>query len=217
MTTEHGDDAPLLTGADPSLGDGPADGPFPDTAAGTRVVLYQTEDGAVDLRWRIDPADIAHARAAFRGAPAQPVLRLHRSGDDGADQVIAHAELSDDAAAEGGLAHYTGADGEGLLRAEIGLAGDGGGWMLIARSNGLPAATAVGAGFLREDTPAPPVPQAAGDAPAAPHSGAAAAAGRSGAKPLEERGAAAGQHQTSRQVSRQASRPATRPTGQYPI
>jgi len=40
---------------------------------------------------------------------------------------------------------------DGLLRAEIGLAGDSGGWMLIARSNGLPAAVPVGVEFLHAD------------------------------------------------------------------
>jgi hypothetical protein len=51
--------------------------------------------------------------------------------------------------AEDGLAHYAGRDAQGLLQAEIGLAGDAGGWLLIARSNGLPAAGPVGVAFLR--------------------------------------------------------------------
>ncbi|WP_058553350.1 hypothetical protein [Thiohalocapsa sp. ML1] len=159
MSTDHGDEPPAPF--DPSLDDAHAEGPFPDTAAGTSLVLYQTEGGAVDLRWRIDPADIAHARAAFAGAEARPVLRLHRSGRDGADQVIANAELGDDAAAQGGLAHYDGTGGDGLLRAEIGLAGDSGGWMLIARSNGLPAAVPVGVEFLHADAAVPSAPEAA--------------------------------------------------------
>jgi len=96
-----------------------------------------------------------HFLRAFAGAEARPVLRLHRSGRDGADQVIANAELGDDAAAQDSLAHYDGTGGDGLLRAEIGLAGDSGGWMLIARSNGLPAAVPVGVEFLHADAAVP--------------------------------------------------------------
>jgi hypothetical protein len=138
---------------DPSLaaGGGGAGGAFPDTASGTRLVLYQTRDGAVDLRWHIDPADIAHARAAFGGAEAHAVLRLHSLGARGAERLMADAELGSDADAEGGLAHYPRTVADGRLLAEIGLASDDGGWLLVARSNGLPVAAPVGVDFLHGD------------------------------------------------------------------
>jgi hypothetical protein len=178
-------DEPRVPAVDPSLAPGgDADGSFPDTAAGTRLVLYQTEDGAVDLRWRIDPADIAYARAAFGGAEAHAVLRLHRIGAGGEDRVMANADLGSDADATGGLAHYAGSDADGLLQAEIGLASEGGGWLLIARSNGLPAAAQVGARFLYEHPDTPPPARPGGDTGAAPAADAAAPDTADPAEPL---------------------------------
>jgi hypothetical protein len=160
VNTDRGAGREPAADADPSLADGGVDGAFPDTAVcTTHLVLYQTADGAVDLRWRIDPADIAHARAAFGGADAQPVLRLRHLDGNGEHRLLADADLGGDDAAEGGVAHYDGADAEGLLQAEIGLASPDGGWMLVARSNALPAAAAVGAHFLRESEPAAAAPR----------------------------------------------------------
>ncbi|MCG6941036.1 MAG: hypothetical protein LJE69_07275 [Thiohalocapsa sp.] len=156
-----------------------ADG-FPDTAIGTHLVLYQTDDGAVDLRWRIDPADIAHARAAFAGAEAHAVLRLFHLGGNGDNRLMADAALGSDTEAESGLAHYAGGDAEGLLQAEIGLASADGGWLLIARSNGLPAAAPVEVDFLREQGPASAPVVAAADAAQSGAMAASADAGRSG-------------------------------------
>ncbi len=165
MSIEPGDRDDAAPGPDPTLsglGLGPGAGPggFPNTAAGTHLVLYQTEDGAVDLRWRIDPADIAHARAAFGGADAHAVLRLYHIGGQGEDRLMADADLGSDADAEGGLAHYAGAAGQGFLQAEIGLASADGGWLLVARSNSLPAAKPVGTDRFRELAPAPEAPPA---------------------------------------------------------
>jgi hypothetical protein len=130
---------------------------------GTRLVLYQTEEGAVDLRWHIDPQDIAHARAGFGDADAHPVLRLHRIGAGGDNGLMADADLGADADAEDGHAHYARRDAVGLLRAEIGLASDDGGWLLIARSNGLPTAGPVGADFLQAGHAASPASRAVTD------------------------------------------------------
>lgn len=175
MSTDHSGNDPSATAtqlpSDPTLAAPGSDagGEFPDTAVGTHLVLYQTEDGAVDLRWHIDPADIAHARAGFGNHPAHPVLRLHRVGSHGDDRLMADADLGADADAEDGHAHYAGGNAVGLLQAEIGLAGDDGGWLLIARSNGLPAAAPVGARFLKPGrSPTPPEATAAATpAPAA--------------------------------------------------
>jgi hypothetical protein len=136
--------------SDPSLDSDPAAGAFPDTAVGTHLVLYQTADGEVELRWQVDPEVIAHARGAFADPSAQPLLRLYLKGEGGVRRVLANADLDDDAAACSGRAHYGGDDAEGLLQAEIGIATGDGGWMLVARSNGLAAAGPVGVSFLRE-------------------------------------------------------------------
>jgi hypothetical protein len=149
------DGAPPLS-VDPTLGDGDggATGPvddFPDTASGTQLVLYQTGDGSVELRWHLAPAAIAHARRVFPAPSARPLLRLRLTGADGGGaRTLADAGLDDDTAAASGLAHYGGDDAQGRLVAEIGLATGDGGWLLIARSNGLSAAAPVGAAFVRE-------------------------------------------------------------------
>ncbi len=167
---DPGDGHDVVAAPDPTLsglGAEPAAGTqgFPDTTAGTHLVLYQTKDGAVDLRWRIHPADIAHARAAFGGAGAQAVLRLYHRGAVGDDRLIADADLGSDTDAEQGLGHYGGSHADGVLRAEIGLANAQGGWLLVARSNALPAAAPVGAAFLREQAPAQGAPPAAAGSP----------------------------------------------------
>lgn len=169
MSRDGHDGEGPVSAMDPSLAaaGGDAGAPFPDTATGTRLVLYQTGDGAVDLRWHIDPADIAHARAAFGGAEAHAVLRLHRISAGGEDRLMADADIGTDADAEGGLAHYARTDAEGLLQAEIGLASKDGGWLLVARSNGLPVAAPVGVAFLREQGEAPGPAAAAGGTPGA--------------------------------------------------
>ena len=163
MSTDSSDGDDAVPAPDPTLcglGAGVADGGegFPDTASGTHLVLYQTEDGAVDLRWRIAPVDIAHARAAFGGADSHAVLRLYHLGGRGDDRLMAHADLGSDTNAEGGVAHYAGGDTQGLLRAEIGLASADGGWLLVARSNALPAAAPVAGPFQRAHAPAPAAP-----------------------------------------------------------
>ncbi|WP_200238592.1 hypothetical protein [Thiohalocapsa halophila] len=150
-------EASATIGSDPTLADPGriTGGEFPDTAVGTQMVLYPTDGGGVDLRWQIEPADIAYARAGFRGTEARPMLRLHRIGTTGDDRLLAYTDLGgDDAAAEHGHAHYDNADAAGLLQAEIGLASADGGWLLIARSNELRAAAPIGVDFLHP-TPAP--------------------------------------------------------------
>ncbi|WP_462329073.1 hypothetical protein [Thiohalocapsa halophila] len=175
-------EASAAIGSDPTLADPGrvTGGEFPDTAVGTQMVLYPTDGGGVDLRWQIEPADIAHARAGFRGTEARPMLRLHRIGTTGADRLLADTDLGDDdAAAEHGHAHYDGGDAAGPLQAEIGLASADGGWLLIARSNELRAAAPTGVDFLHA-TPAPAA--IAGPVDATPSTAAHASAGPAAAK-----------------------------------
>ncbi len=113
---------------------------FPDTSTGTHLVLYQARDGAVHLRWRIDAAHLAHVRAGFGDTDAHPLLRLHQTDAVGGERLVADVCFATDADAQNGYARYDGSDAVGRLRAEIGLASADGGWLLIARSNGLLAA-----------------------------------------------------------------------------
>jgi hypothetical protein len=134
---------------------------FPDTATGTRLVLYQSQSGDLDLRWHLDPAVITQARAVFGNrAPPLAVVRLLQLHEGGKPGVIADAplapesapelgpELAPDASTADGFARYQ-QGAEGLLAAEIGFTSPSGGWVLVARSNRLQAVRPVGAVFLR--------------------------------------------------------------------
>jgi hypothetical protein len=155
------DDDPTLGGADPAFADSTARGTFPDTVAGARLVLFQRGDGAIEVRWRLDPHALGHARAAF-AADAAPRARLVlKALDDGA-RVLAGAELDDTDLMGAGTARYEAPDTEGTLQAEIGFGDGAGGWMLVGRSNRLEAAGPVGADFLRENGPAQPPQSPAG-------------------------------------------------------
>jgi hypothetical protein len=152
------DDATFPAPADPSLrrSDTHRDDPpagFPDTGEGSRLVAYQTRDGGVDLRWHIDPADIAYAEAAFRGGDDRPspVLRLRCFDEHGDSHVAASARLDEVQAMRTGVAHYEAADLAGALQAELGMTSPGGGWVLVARSNRLEATSPVGVDFLAEN------------------------------------------------------------------
>lgn len=130
---------------------------FPDTATGTRLVLYQSQSGDLDLRWHLDPTAVAQARAAFgTGTPPLAVVRLLQVHEGGKPGIIADAPLAPESApklapdepiADGFARYQQGA--EGLLTAEIGFTSPSGGWVLVARSNRLQAVRPVGAAFLR--------------------------------------------------------------------
>ena len=55
---------------------------FPNTAQDAHLVLYQSVDGGVELRWHLDPTALSHARGAFGDGPDKPspVLRLRQLG-----------------------------------------------------------------------------------------------------------------------------------------
>ena len=122
---------------------------FPDTAEGTRVVLYQTQQGDIELRWHLEAEALGHAQAMFgdgRGAPT-PVLRLQRRGGAGRTP-IAEAGLGQGQTLSEGIARYTADGSEGLVQAEVGLTNASGGWALVARSNQLQVVAPVGLAFL---------------------------------------------------------------------
>lgn len=127
---------------------------FPDSVQDAHLVLYQSADGGVELRWHLDATALAHARRAFGDGPEMPspVLRLRQLGDEAggaASRVIAEAALTDRHMVADGFARYAAGAATGLLQAEIGLSTGAGGWVLVARSNRLQAIAPVGASFLR--------------------------------------------------------------------
>lgn len=118
---------------------------FPDPTNGPLLVVYQGANGLVGLRWRLDPAVLSAARAAF-GRDGEPalVLRLRRLNQPKPAATLHLADNLLDAAADAGLP-----PGSGPLEAEIGWLDSHGGWLLVARSNRLDLPEAVGVGFLR--------------------------------------------------------------------
>ena len=131
-------------------GAGLVSAPFPNPVEGPLLVLFLREDGGIELRWRIYPAPLEHARAAF-AADADPHARLLLRGLDGDARDLAGADLADADLLSAGTARYDAPDTEGPLQAEIGLGDDAGGWLLVARSNRLEATGPVGVDFLRGD------------------------------------------------------------------
>jgi len=168
----------------PAAADAAPDDAFPDTVEGPRLVLFQRADGAVELRWRLDPTALAHARAAFP-ADAEPHAHLVLKALDGGAHPLADADLDATHLTDTGVARYETPDTEGPLLAEIGLGDAAGGWMLVARSNRLEAVGPVGVDFLREDDRRDAPDGAAGEhePPAAPAAGAVIGPDRGTATP----------------------------------
>ena len=160
-------DAEFAIPTDPTLGGvadvAPIDPVFPDTADSAHLVLYQTANGGLQLRWHLDAAALRHARDAFGDGldPPTPVLRLYRLNGEGASRIIADAPLEDRHLATDGFASCFADGANGLLEAEIGLRTAAGGWALVARSNRLQAVTPTGAAFLRESASSLTAPVAA--------------------------------------------------------
>ncbi|HBG95635.1 MAG TPA: hypothetical protein DDY14_10025 [Chromatiaceae bacterium] len=149
-------DEQIIVPADPTLG-ARADAPplvpvFPNTAENPDVVLYQTLQGGFEVRWHIDGMALERARDAFGNGADAPssVLRLQQIDSQGARRIIADAPLEDQEMTSTGVARCPAVTATGLLQAEIGLSTKAGGWLLIARSNGLQATSSVGPAFLSE-------------------------------------------------------------------
>ncbi len=117
---------------------------FPLIAAGTTLVLADGAPGRVRVFWQLTEADLTRAMSGFRGAGSRPVpvLRLRQRYGDAAELVgEVRLRLADAARGEHGFlvesrpARYD---------AELGLSDLQGGWILLARSNGLDHAAQIG-------------------------------------------------------------------------
>ncbi len=108
---------------------------FPNPGQAPRLVLYPIAGGGVALDWRLDPALVEQAGNAF--AVHQPFAKLYLRRADADGAGLAETALTDLVNHLEGQARFQGPL-VGALQAEIGLEWQqGGGWLLLARSNRL--------------------------------------------------------------------------------
>jgi hypothetical protein len=119
---------------------------FPLEDRGTGLVLYAGPPGELRIHWRLERDDFERAAASFPSLGGRPatVLRLRRDRPQGG------ADLADELPLGPGVRDGS---GEGVVhiptdhchyRAELGLTNADGGWLMLARSNGLYNAVGIG-------------------------------------------------------------------------
>lgn len=135
---------------DPSL-DAAANGPplrpqFPSGETGTGLVLYRGGGGEMRIHWWLARNDFERAAAGFPLVGRRPVavVRLRRERAEGG------SDLADEVSLGPAVRHGAGERGvqipmdHCLYHAELGLTNGEGGWLMLARSNGLYNAAGVG-------------------------------------------------------------------------
>lgn len=136
--------------ADPSLeraAEAPALVPiFPLEDAGTGLVLYEGPPGELRIHWRLARDDFERAAASFpvNGRRPAAVVRLRRDRPEGGTDQVEEIPL--------GLGVREGRGEQGVriptdhrrYHAELGLTNALGGWLMLARSNGLYNAQGIG-------------------------------------------------------------------------
>ena len=129
--------------------------PFPGGGRGTGLVLYAVAAG-LRLAWRLGSADLGRGLAGFSAGGGRPwaVLRLRRAGPEGGAEPMGEAVLGSEVAAGLGECDFAVPPDHGRYHAELGLTDPTGGWLMLARSNGLDNCCAVGLDLAR--LPRPP-------------------------------------------------------------
>lgn len=137
---------------------------FPLDESGTGVVLYVASAGRMRVHWSLERDDFEQAAASFpvNGQRPAAVLRLRRDRAGGGTELVDERPLGAGARDGAGEVVFSLLRDHGLYRAELGLTDGGGGWLMLARSNGH--YNAVGVGL---DVPASPA-ESPQDAPPAP-------------------------------------------------
>ncbi len=149
---------------------------FPLDESGTGVVLYVASAGRMRVHWSLERDDFEQAAASFpvNGQRPAAVLRLRRDRAGGGTDLVDERPLGAGTRDGAGEAVFSLPRDHGLYRAELGLTDGGGGWLMLARSNGH--YNAVGVGL---DVPASPAESPEDAQPAsAPESLTAGAAGQ---------------------------------------
>lgn len=100
------------------------------------LVLDMPERGTLRIRWSVSAGAWAGLDAEFpaRAGVTRPILRLRQVGDHGLAKEIACKVLGSLAMARSGLVVVPGLTAPGDYEAELGLASDDGGWLMLLRS-----------------------------------------------------------------------------------
>lgn len=119
---------------------------FPLEEKETGLVLYAGPPGEMRIHWRLERDDFEQAAASFPSSGGRPatVVRLRRDrpqgGTDQADEILLGLGVRD---GSGERAVQIPTD-HCRYHAELGLANADGGWLMLARSNGLYNAVGIG-------------------------------------------------------------------------
>ncbi len=172
-------------------------------------MLYAVAAG-LRLAWCLRPADLEPGAAGFPagGVPPWPVLRLRRAGPEGGAEPMGEAVLGSAVAAGRGECDFAVPPDHGRYHAELGLTDPTGGWLMLARSNGLDNCCAVGLDLTRLPRPPSLLALASAEPALALAASAPVAAPADPAQLAQPSGAAAGlDHDSGQSILRVAGRP----------
>jgi hypothetical protein len=129
---------------------------------GTGVVLYVGSPGSMRVHWHLTRGDFEQAEASFPMDGSRPaaVLRLLRERPGGGADLVEELSLGVGLREGSGESGFAVPTDHGLYRAELGLTGGDGGWLMLVRSNRH--YNAVGVGL---ELPAKPADAQAGQRP----------------------------------------------------
>ena len=110
---------------------------FPLVLDRSGLVLYDVDPHRLQAQWQLSVSDLAQAKNAFpaRGSSARLLLRLRRLLPNGTSEDVASLSRNAGAVGPQGLALFEVPGGDAAYQAELGLASEDGGWLLLERSN----------------------------------------------------------------------------------
>ncbi len=119
---------------------------FPLEEAGTGLVLYDSAPGELRAHWSLARTEMERFGASFpvNGSRPAPVLRLRRLRPEGVAELVDEVSLLGVARERSGDASFRVEPDQSRYHAELGLATGDGGWLMLARSNGLDYAAGIG-------------------------------------------------------------------------
>lgn len=124
---------------------------FPLEDRGTGLVLFEGPPGGMSIHWRLERTDFERVAVSFppSGGVPRVVVRLRRDrpqgGSDQAQEMPLGLGVRDGSGER--LVHMQ--TDHALYHAELGLANAHGGWLMLARSNGLYNAVGIGLDLRR--------------------------------------------------------------------
>ena len=139
----------------PAPGPAPAASPlapvFPLEDRGTGLVLYGGQPGGMSIHWRLERTDFERVAVSFPpsgGAPTA-VVRLRRDRPLGGSEQVQEMPLGPGVRDGSGERLVRMQTDHALYHAELGLTNAHGGWLMLARSNGLYNAVGIGLDLRR--------------------------------------------------------------------